>query len=121
MTINTKNKEIEQLADSFKQFLEELGLWRAIRIYFNGMAYDSEEGVIESINVAEYMAFYDEDTLTVLHEGSPLGHFLNNGKVDLETRTRSWDIYDTLKNFFEERGYTILFGTDYSFTISRLD
>lgn len=121
MTNQVKNIEIERLADNFKRFLEERGLWKSIRIYFNGMAYDSEQGVIESINVGEYLAFYDEDTLTVLHEGSPLGQFLNNGEVDYKARIRSWDIYDTLKAFFEEHGFMIQYGTDYSFTVCPLD
>ncbi|GIP45070.1 hypothetical protein J45TS6_35290 [Paenibacillus sp. J45TS6] len=53
----------------------------------------------------------------VLHEGSPLGKFLNIRQVDHEAKVRLWNIYYTLKAFFEGHGFMIEYGTDYSFTV----
>ncbi|MEK5061126.1 hypothetical protein BK126_26145 [Paenibacillus sp. FSL H7-0326] len=103
-----QKQDIQLLAERFRDFLQEKGLWKFITICFNGMAYDSEQGVIESFNIDELVKYYNPETLTVLHEKA----------INFE---HSWDRFEMIKEFFSKNGYWIQIIDSHSFYINRED
>ncbi|MGC6586638.1 hypothetical protein ACPV3A_16925 [Paenibacillus sp. Dod16] len=92
--------DIAELAERFRAFLQENGLWKFITIGFNGMAFDSEQDVIES-----FVKYYNPETLIVLHE--------ININYD-----RSPNNFKKVKEFFQKNGYQIEIIDFHSFFIN---
>ena len=90
--------EIKNLADEIKQFLIDRHMWEDTRIYFNGVAYDSEaEEVLPDMDPHAYTE-YAGDFLTMTFEG-PLYDALNNGPWSTEEKLQ--DIFSKYGLYYE--------------------
>ena len=88
--------EIKSLADEIKKFLIDWGMWSDTRIYFNGVAYDSEtEEVLTGLDPRDYTE-YAGGILTMTFEG-PLYDALNYGDP-------SWRVEKELTAIFRKYG-----------------
>ena len=90
--------EIKSLADEIKKFLIDREMWSDTRIYFSGMAYDSEtEEVLHGLDPNDYTE-YAGDILTMTFEG-PLYDALNYGPWSTEEKLQA--IFNKYGLYFE--------------------
>ena len=104
-------KKIEQLANEIRSFLLEHDMWVDTRIYFNGMAYSTDDGeghyyyndpthmvVLENMDPHRYTE-YAGDILTMTFEG-PLYEVLNYGD-DYELEKKFFSLFEKYGLYYE--------------------
>lgn len=92
--------EIKSLADEIRQYLIDREMWSDTRIYFSGMAYDSEtEEVLPDMDPHAYTE-YAGDILTMTFEG-PLYDALNYGEPSWRTEEELTAIFRKYGLYFE--------------------
>jgi hypothetical protein len=104
---------METLANQIKEFLIANNLWSGVRIYFNGKAYCSSDGMISSIDPSNYFSYVNPETLSMSFDG-PLYTILNQGD-DLVCST--WETYNALTLIFSNHGYYFEFGNAWNLTL----
>lgn len=112
------NKKMEQLAKDIYIFLSERGMWGDTRIYFNGKAFCTESDssgstqvgkdlyVIEDIDPATFMEYYNSDTITMSFEGVySMYEALNYGTDGWRTLEDFLDLIEKHGYYFEQGNY----------------
>lgn len=92
-----------KLATEIKEFLEREDLWSDVRIYFNGMAFDSTTGVMLNINPIDYFEYANPSTVSMSFEG-PLYVAMQDGRA----------VYRAIVEIFAKYGYYIEFGNSWN-------
>lgn len=92
--------QIKKLALEIREFLIDRDMWIDTRIYFNGVAFDSDTGeTLDNMNPRDYTE-YAGDILTMTFEG-PLYEALNYGD---DGNYGSWRIQEQLEELFRKYG-----------------
>lgn len=98
--------EITALANEIRKYLIDHEMWSDTRIYFHGMAYDSEtEEVLTGLDPRDYTE-YAGDILTMTFEG-PLYDALNYGP---------WSVEEKLQAIFRKYGLYFEMGECWNLT-----
>lgn len=100
------NATIENLAKEIRQYLMDRDMWRDTRIYFGGVAYDSDTpDTLPDMNPRDYTE-YAGDILTMTFEG-PLYDALNYGP---------WEVEEQLQAIFRKYGLYFEMGECWNLT-----
>ena len=102
-------KAMLAIAKDIKQYCIEQDLWYDCRIYFNGIAWDSDGEVIKDINPLNYFEYANPKTLSMSFEG-PLYQAINyDGYAESD-----------LQKILEQHGYYLELGHAWNFSIYKI-